>query len=282
MKNIMRRILTILACVMGAGIPAGLLAQSVPPPLPPLAPLPPDMAPPRDGGRREAARSAPQPGEGSTTCILEPHLITEVGSPIDGVLERVFVNRGDQVKQGQVMAKLKSGVEEAEMEVKRAKVEFGRRKNERNEELFRKQLISEQEKDEMETEFRVSVAELNREAENLKLRTILSPINGVVLDRYLWAGELIRADKSKVVKLAQIDPLNVEVVAPMSMFGSVRLGSTAEVNLEPLVRGGLPAKVVIVDPVIDGASGTFGIRLELPNPGNRIPAGIRCRVRFRP
>lgn len=255
------------------------------PPLTPLAPLPSLSAPipepvPRDTGRRDNPRPAPLPGEGGMTCILEPHLVTEVGSPIDGVIERVFVERGDPVKAGQVVAKLKSGVEEAEMEVKRAKVEYGRRKNERNEELFRKQLISAQEKDEMETEFRVSQAELNKEVENLKLRTILSPVNGIVLDRYLWAGELIRADKSKVVKLAQLDPLNVEIVAPMSLFGKVAKGSTAEVTLEPLIRGSHPAKVVIVDRVIDGASSTFGIRLELPNPGYRIPAGIRCRVRF--
>ncbi|MFM9970493.1 MAG: efflux RND transporter periplasmic adaptor subunit [Burkholderiales bacterium] len=261
--------------------------------LPPLAPLPSlnELVAPRDplprepGTResitRERPRPAPLPGEGGMTCILEPRLVTEVGSPIDGVIEKVFVDRGDRVEAGQVVAKLKSGVEEAEIEVKRARVEFGRRKNERNEDLFKKQLISEQEKDEMETEYRVSRAELAKETENLKLRTILSPINGVVLDRYLWAGELIRADKSKVVKLAQIDPLNVEVVAPMHMFGSISRGANAEITLEPLIKGVHQAKVVIVDNVIDGASSTFGIRLELPNPGYKIPAGIRCRVRFR-
>jgi multidrug efflux pump subunit AcrA (membrane-fusion protein) len=36
----------------------------------------------------------------------------------------------------------------------------------------------------------------------------------------------------------------------------------------------------IVDRVVDAASGTFGIRLEIPNPGNRIPAGLKCKVRF--
>jgi len=54
------------------------------------------------------------------------------------------------------------------------------------------------------------------------------------------------------------------------------------VSLEPVVvKGPRQARVVIVDHVVDAASATFGIRLELPNPDNRIPAGIRCRVRFR-
>ena len=34
------------------------------------------------------------------------------------------------------------------------------------------------------------------------------------------------------------------------------------------------------DRVVDAASGTFGVRLELPNPGYRLPAGLKCKVRF--
>lgn len=215
------------------------------------------------------------------TCVVEPRLVTEVGSPVDGVIEKVLVDRGDLVSAGQVVAKLRSGVEEAEIAVKEAKVELGRRKNERNEEMLKKQLISEQEKDEMETEYRVNLAELKRETENLKLRSIVSPVTGVVVERYLSAGELIRADKSKIVKLAQIDPLNVEVVAPLQLFGKVQRGTLADVSLEPLVKGSHQARVVVVDRVVDAASGTFGIRLELRNPGYRIPAGIRCRASFR-
>jgi HlyD family secretion protein len=38
--------------------------------------------------------------------------------------------------------------------------------------------------------------------------------------------------------------------------------------------------VAIVDPLIDGPSGTFGARLLLPNPDHDLPAGLRCQVRF--
>jgi multidrug efflux pump subunit AcrA (membrane-fusion protein) len=40
------------------------------------------------------------------------------------------------------------------------------------------------------------------------------------------------------------------------------------------------AEVAIVDPLIDGPSGTFGARLLLPNPDHDLPAGLRCQVRF--
>jgi hypothetical protein len=36
----------------------------------------------------------------------------------------------------------------------------------------------------------------------------------------------------------------------------------------------------VVDRVIDGASGTFGVRLEMRNPNGAVPAGAKCRVRL--
>jgi len=272
MKFTQKLLCCLLLIVPVAGGNAG---EARPPmtPLPQLPPVPQGDVPPRGAAPRFS-------GEG-VTCMVEPHLVAEVGSAVDGVLERVAVNRGDFVKAGQVVAVLRAGVEEAEVELRKARVEFGKRKIERNVDLFAKQLISAHERDEMETEYRMSVAEFNRAVENLKLRTIVSPFDGVVVERYLAAGELIRADKSKVVKLAQIDPLNVEVIAPLNMFGSVAQGAMAEVGMDPMVRGNFRAKVVLIDRLIDAASGTFRIRLELPNPGHKIPAGIRCRVRFR-
>jgi multidrug efflux pump subunit AcrA (membrane-fusion protein) len=59
----------------------------------------------------------------------------------------------------------------------------------------------------------------------------------------------------------------------------VRRGDQAEVVPEtPAIKA--TARVLVADRVIDAASGTFGVRLELPNPGNQIPAGAKCKARF--
>ena len=222
----------------------------------------------------------PLPSTRSVECLLEPHKVVSVGSPVDGVLQSVSVDRGDTVSVGQVLDQLQAGVEAASVSLSQARIDYGRRKMERNESLFQKQLISAQDKDEIETETRIREEELKRDQENLKQRTIVSPINGVVVERKLVAGDLIRADKSVVFKLAQLDPLNVELVMPAEQYGSVRVGMAGKVMLGGNVSGSYNANVVVVDRLIDAASGTFGARLQLPNPGNRIPAGIRCGVRL--
>jgi membrane fusion protein (multidrug efflux system) len=211
-------------------------------------------------------------------CMLEPHLVSNIGSPVEGVLSEVTVDRGDYVSKGQIVAHLRSDVEKATVEWRKAQEQFGMRKVQRNEELFKKQLISANEKDELETQTLIAGLELKEKQEILKQRIIRSPLNGVVVERFLVPGE--RVFQQEILKIAQIDPLNVELVVPVEMFGKIKLGMAAKVNLNPLLSGAYKAKVIVIDKVIDAASGTFGVRLELRNPGNKIPAGIKCRLSF--
>jgi RND family efflux transporter MFP subunit len=229
------------------------------------------------------SRAAPAGGNGSRRldnmeCLTEPHLIANVGSPVEGTLSEVLVDRGARVTKGQIVARLNSAVEAATVNLRAAQEEFGKRKVERNEELFNRQLISANEKDELETQTRIAGLELRQQQEILALRTIRSPIDGVVVERSLAPGDRVANDK--IVKIAQVDPLNVEVVAPVEVLGAIRVGMVGEIRFQPLLQGVYRARVVVVDPVVDAASGTFGVRLELPNPENRIPAGVKCRVRF--
>jgi multidrug efflux pump subunit AcrA (membrane-fusion protein) len=125
---------------------------------------------------------------------------------------------------------------------------------------------------------RLAELDLQRASVVLALRTIRSPITGVVVERLLSPGEFV--SQAAILKIARIDPLRVEVFVPVAMLGRVRLGMLGEVRPEPPVNGVYEARVTIVDRVVDAASGTFGVRLELPNPDYRLPAGLKCKVRF--
>lgn len=229
-----------------------------------------------------AARGARAPGAGDIgwSCLLEPSSRVELASEVQGVLDAVLVERGAVVRRGAVLARLRSGVEEASVTLARAKSDFGVRKSTRNEELFREEMISTHEKDELQTESRISQLELREAEERLRLRQIHSPIDGIVVERHKSPGEYVGSEP--IFTLVRVDPLYVEVVAPASRYGSIRKGMTAEVRPEQPVGGAYKAKVAIVDPVIDAASGTFGVRLTLPNPNNSLPAGLKCAVSFDP
>jgi len=211
-------------------------------------------------------------------CLVEPDVRVELASGVPGVLGEVLVDRGDAVEKDQILATLDSEVEKATLELTRARAEFAGRKVQRNKELYRKQMISMNEKDELETEWELLKLELREAEERLKRRSIRSPIDGVVVERHFTTGEFVQ--DLPVFTLARVDPLRVEVAVPVSLHGKIRVGSAGRVTWESPSLGTFRATVTVVDAVADAASGTLGIRLELPNPDHRLPAGTKCSVRF--
>lgn len=212
-----------------------------------------------------------------SSCFLLPSHEVIVGTPLDGVLESVNADRGELVKAGQVIAKLNTGLETAQLQTQEAKAEFGDRKARRNEDLYKKRVISDHELDEVKTEANLSKLELEERKQLLKLRTITSPINGVIVDRYRARGDLVKQEK--IFKIASIDPLHAELVVNSKLFGEFKQGQTREVFL-PMLNKKVTGKVTNLDRVIDPASGTFRVRLTVPNPGSQIPSGLQCEANF--
>ena len=217
--------------------------------------------------------------EDALECILEPNAKIEISASVSGVLSHVLVQRGDRVKRGQVLARLVSGLERATVELAKAQVEFGKRKAIRNEDLYNKELISIHEKDEMDTEILISSLQLKQAQEQLKLRRITSPINGVVVERDKDPGEYVETEP--LLTVVSLDPLNVEVVVPAEQIGAIKKGMRGKVSTVGPVSKTYNARVILIDQVIDAASGTIRVRLALPNPKNRIPAGLNCFVKFK-
>lgn len=210
--------------------------------------------------------------------LVQPKEIIDFSSQAPGILKEIPVERGDWVKKGDVLAKLKSSSEEVAVKAARARMEFIKRKMERNEQLIEKHLVSTHDKDEIETEIELGKLALLEAKEKLAGKTIRSTIDGVVVSRMGAPGEYV--GEEPFVTVAQINPLSVEIIVPDVFFGKIKEGDVGTVTLQLPKESTIEAKVVIVDDVLDAASSTFGVRLELPNPDLLIPAGIKCKVKF--
>lgn len=210
--------------------------------------------------------------------LIEPNESVELRSPVEGVVESIAVDRSDAVKRGQVLIKLRAEVEEAALSVAGAKAKYDERKRKRAAELYRDKAIPLSDKEQADAEASLSTLQMRHAQETLNLRIVRSPMDGVVAERLVSPGESAK-DKT-ILKIVQIDPLRVEVVVPAAWYGQIRTGMRAEVKPEIAALGALAAKVTVVDKVIDAASGTFGVRLEIPNADHRVPSGLRCKVRF--
>lgn len=240
-------------------------------------------------------------------CLIEPDRVADVGAASVGVIEEIRVERGDFVKAGQILARLSSGVErasvavaesraraDAEVKAAEAAAALTRSKLNRARDLLKADFVSPQALEQADAEHRVAdqraqqardaraVAQREFELSNAQLgqRVIRAPFEGIVVERYRTQGE--RIEREPIVKIARIDPLRVEAIAPAASYGRIQVGQVGAVTPQLKQFGSLKATVVLVDKVVDAASNSFRVRLSLPNPGQDIPSGLRCTVEVPP
>jgi RND family efflux transporter MFP subunit len=238
-------------------------------------------------------------------CLIEPKMVVKLGSQATGVLDTVLVDRGDRVRAGSIVATLDSTIEarnaaiahlrarnDTEVRLAEVAAQFEDTRHSRRSELWKNKNVSDEVYEKAELDARMRRLDLERakialelarlDADRaqalLDLRTIRSPVDGVVIARKMSPGEFVR-DESQIMEIAQIDPLHVNVFLPVQMFNRIRIGMVGIVRPEAAF-GQHRSKVTMKDSVVDAASSTFLVRLELPNARGDIPSGVHCDVIF--
>lgn len=237
-------------------------------------------------------------------CIVEPAQRLELGSPVAGILDRVLVERGAAVRAGDILAVLHSEQETARLRTaeaqaasdaliqsRAASLRLAQTTHDRTQDLLSRRVAAEQQAQEAAAQLETAqmdlrLAELQHELDQLgveearaevALRQIRSPIDGIVTERARGPGEYVFQERH-VLTVAQIDPLHVEAWLPIELYARMRAAETIHVALSQPDQTTVPARVTIVDQVFDAATGTFGLRAEIDNPGHLIPAGQTCAL----
>lgn len=241
----------------------------------------------------------------SLDCVIQPSEIIDVSASVTGLIESIHFDRSDYVTKGDKLVQLEADVEIADLslssnqaatdtaiELRRAALTLGYKTKERNQTLMNDALVATQEIDKLDTDIRIAELNLRLEEEKkiqatlalqrsqaiLTKRSITSPITGVVVERYKSIGE--RTNNDPIMRIAQLDPLHVEVIVPVEQLGQIDLGMVGEVMPNIIGSDSHSATVSRIDKVMDAASGTFGVRLTMPNPDYSITAGVLCQLDF--
>lgn len=239
-------------------------------------------------------------------CVIEPSLVLALGSPVEGVVDSVIMERGATVTKGQVLAQLDASIEMETLELAQtqarsttsveiaiSRLDLAKKELERAEKLVERKVNSASTLDEAQAAFKQATLELKLARENQQLRrqerdraqaileqrTVRSPIDGILLRRLIGPGEYVYS-QAQIAQIAKIDPLFVDVFLDISHYDDLSIGQTAVVRPSAPVLGEYRAEITSIDQVFDAASDTFGVRLHLPNPDKALPGGIDCTVVF--
>lgn len=216
--------------------------------------------------------------------------ISTVASEVGGLVVELPVEKGQQVEQGQMIARLRQqalqlrlAAAKAQLKEDKARKEFAEVNLKRMRELLADAVISQQDLDDAQTEFNAWQGRLERlEAEidqihdQLERSVIRAPFDGVVVDKFSEVGEWVDVG-GQVVELLSLRDLEVEVDVPQRYFGRLRLDGWAPVVFEaPGLE--IRCKIVALIPRADPQSRTFPMRLRLPASERRVGAGMEAHV----
>jgi len=210
-----------------------------------------------------------------------------------GIIHQILVKEGDRVKRGQVLVQLddvdaRLQVERAEAGVKQAAatVETYRSIVPRYLKLYESQVIPQQTLDELimkvkvdEAKLDLAKAELNLARQNLLDHRIVSPIEGVVNLKIASLGEHVNvAPKDEILKIVQMDPLELEFYVPENWAGKVHLGSKLQFTLKAFSEEKFSAALQFISPTADPATRNVKVKAVVPNPHYRLKPGFFAEV----
>ena len=237
---------------------------------------------------------------------VEPKEAAIVGSKVTSnvtVLD-VFVDIGDQVKQGQLLARLDDSltrrqIEEARAAVAAAKASISQAKSQlqttekdyvRYKNLYQEQVISRQQLDQIEGQYEVDKAKLDQSQRQLEqaeaqlrqlqvmmsYHDIVSPVNGVIAERNIDPGDTVGAGTSCFVVSRQ-ETVKIKGTITESDYPKVRLGQLAHVTIDAFPGVSFDGSVSRLSPTLDASTRTANLEVWIPSKGILKP-GMFARV----
>jgi membrane fusion protein (multidrug efflux system) len=210
-------------------------------------------------------------------ATLEAENETGVVAKVGGVVKEIFVEEGDYVTTGQALAKLDDEKLAVQMEQATAMLRKLESDYKRAEELFAKNLVSEQDFQRARYEFDQQKAAYDMCKLDLDYTSITSPIGGVVAERMVKVGNMVVPNQT-AFRVTDLDPLLAVLHVPERQAGKLRVGQSALIEVDALLGAKFSGRVERMSPVVDPSTGTVKVTVEIRDPSRTLKPGMLARV----
>ncbi len=211
------------------------------------------------------------------TASLEADQEAAVVAKVGGEVRSLHVEEGMTVRAGQVLARLDG--DQLRLETDKANATLARldRDYKRNVELHQKGMLSPGAVDNLK--FEVDAARAAYELARLQLSytEIRAPIDGVVSERRIKVGNMLKPN-DELFRVTDLKPLLAYVHVPERELGRLKPGQSAQVNVDAAPGQPFPGRVARLSPVVDPATATFKVTVEVDDPTERLKPGMFARI----
>jgi len=213
----------------------------------------------------------------SGTAPIEAFAQADVIAKVAGEVREVLVEEGDDVENGQILARLDGDRLRLELNESRARLRKLQRDFQRNKDLKEKALISEGDFEKIQYELEALQASYNLASLELDYTQIRAPIAGVVSDRYIKLGNTISVG-DPIFRVTSFEPLVAYLHIPEREYRQIAAGQPVRIDIDALAGAPVYADVTRVSPIVDPATGTFKVTIEIVDEARRIKPGMFARM----
>lgn len=211
------------------------------------------------------------------TATVEAEEETEVVAKVSGVVERLMVEEGDYVKAGDALATLDDEVLKVQLEQAEANLKRLENLYDRNIDLYEKQLISTEEFQQSKYEYEQQKAAYEMQELNLKYTSIRTPISGVVAKRMVKVGNMV-LQNNPTFKVTGLDPLIAILHIPEKHLSMLGKNQRVKLKVDALGETRFEGRIKMISPVVDPATGTVKVTVEIKDESGELMPGMFARV----
>ncbi|MBV1911461.1 MAG: efflux RND transporter periplasmic adaptor subunit [Kangiellaceae bacterium] len=212
-----------------------------------------------------------------TITTLEAENEVQVVARSTGLLQGILVEEGDTVVKGQLMAQL--DIEQLSLEVAQLKATSKKlnKELERQQSLFARKLGSSDTLDRAKFEYEAQFAQLKLAKLKLNYASIKAPIGGIVTERLVKQGNLIR-DNDMLFKIVDLSTLKAVLHLPEKELANVRKQQQILLKVDAMGDQVIIGEIERIRPTIDTSTGTFRVVAKLNNDNNFLKSGMFGKV----
>jgi membrane fusion protein (multidrug efflux system) len=210
---------------------------------------------------------------GSVSAVQGAVVSTELG----GVVAEIDFQNGGVAKKGDVLMRLDSSAEEAQLHTAEADLELARANLERIRNLAAQKVVSKQELDAAQSTFGQKQGAVDNMRAFITKKQVRAPFDGMLGIRQVNVGQMINSGQ-QVVQLTALDKVYVDLALPQQTLPELAAGYEARVHADALPGHEFKGNVSAINSMVDPVTRNVGVQATLENPDHALHPGMFVKV----
>ena len=200
-----------------------------------------------------------------------------VSAEFSGIVAEVHFENGGDAKKGDVLVRLDTSAEDAQLHSADADLELARADLQRTRDLAARKVVSKSELDAGESKFNRLNAVVDQMRSNIRKKTVVAPFDGQLGIRQVNVGQMIPAGQ-QVVQLTALDPVYVDFSLPEQYVAQLEKGLEVHVHADALPGRDFKGKLTAVNSMVDNVTRNMTAQATLENPDRALRPGMFAKV----